>query len=186
MTFIEAKLSDLVAIFGGRLASFSGCKPVSSELSLLGIQSLEKAGPNHLGFLASSKFRDQLLDTQASVVLVRESQFEDLCKYLSNTSKQAVNSVAWLVSDPYLYYAKIQQWWVKHSESKPAEGIHAQAVVDPTARIASTASIAANCVIGAHVKIGEGSRIEAGVVLGNNVEVGSFSRIYPHVTVYDE
>ena len=95
-------------------------------------------------------------------------------------------SVAWVVSDPYLYYAKLQQWWVAHSEFKPAPGIHPRAVIDPTATIAPSAMIAANCVIGANTKVGEGSRIEAGVVLGNHVEVGANTRIYPNVTVYDE
>lgn len=186
MNFIETKLGDLVASFGGRLASFSGEGAVSSDLLLCGIQSLEKAGPKHLGFLANPKFRDQLLHTAAGVVLVRESQFSELQQHLKGQGTASIQTLAWLVSDPYLYYAKIQQWWVAQSEFKPAPGVHARAVVDPTAWVAPTASIAANCVIGAHVKVGAHSRIEAGVVLGNHVEVGEFSRIYPNVTVYDE
>mgnify|MGYP006198693315 CR=1 FL=1 len=187
MNFIETKLGDLVAQFGGRLASFnSPAELESSELLLKGIQALEKAGPNHLGFLANPKFRDQLLTSNVGVVLVRESQFSDLCEYLINNKTEPVAALAWLVNDPYLYYAKLQQWWVAQSEFKVAPGIHPRAVVDPSAQIASTASIAANCVIGAHAKVGEGSRIEAGVVLGNHVEVGAHTRIYPNVTVYDE
>lgn len=187
MIFIETKLGDLVAQFGGRLASFNGQMPVESgDLTLKGIQPLEKAGPSHLGFLANPKFRDQLLACAAGVVLIRESQFGELCEYLSDKQGKPVNALAWLVNDPYLYYAKIQQWWVAQSEFKPAPGIHPRAVVDPSAQIAPTASIAANCVIGANSKVGEGSRIEAGVVLGNHVKVGDFSRIHPNVTVYDE
>lgn len=186
MNFIETKLGDLVALFGGRLASFSGDNSVSSDLLLSGIQSLEKAGPHNLGFLANPKFRDQLLTSSAGVVLVRESQFSELQSYLKAKQLESIKTRAWLVNDPYLYYAKIQQWWVSHSEYKPAPGVHPRAVVDPTALVAPTASIAANCVIGAHAKVGEGSRIEAGVVLGNHVEVGEYCRIYPNVTVYDE
>lgn len=187
MIFIETKLGDLVAQFGGRLASFSSQTPVvPGDLTLEGIQPLEKASPNHLGFLANPKFRDQLLDSNAGVVLVRESQFTELCEFLAKNRSKPCDTLAWLVNDPYLYYAKIQQWWVSKSEFKPAPGIHPRAVVDPSAQIAPSASIAANCVIGANAKVGEGSRIEAGVVLGNHVEVGSGTRIYPNVTVYDE
>lgn len=187
MKFVETKLSDLVALFGGQLASFNNVSPDSNRL-LAGIQSLEKGSVCHLGFLANPKFREQLLNTGIGVVLVRESQFEDLCLYLKNNPNRLDSSetIAWLVSDPYLYYAKIQQWWVTSSEARPAAGIHPQAVVDPSAQIAPTASIAANCVIGANTKVGEGCRIEAGVVLGANVEVGAHTRIYPNVTVYDE
>ena len=186
MNFIETKLDDLVAVFGGRLASFSGEDVVSADLSLQGIQSLEKAGPNNLGFLANTKFRDLLITTAAAVVLVRESQFSELQQHLKDKGSSASRMLAWLVSDPYLYYAKIQQWWVAQSEFKPSPGIHVSAVVHPSAWVAATASIAAHCVIGAHAKVGEGSRIEAGVVLGNHVEVGASTRIYPNVTVYDE
>ena len=187
MIFIETKLGDLVAQFGGRLALFNGqIAPDAGDLNLQGIQPLEKSGPNHLGFLANPKFRDQLLTSNAGVVLVRESQFPELCDFLAKNQVTHRHTVAWLVNDPYLYYAKIQQWWVAKSEFKPKPGIHPSAVVDPSAQIAPGASIAANCVIGANAKVGEGSRIEAGVVLGNHVEVGSFTRIYPNVTVYDE
>ncbi|WP_341236362.1 UDP-3-O-(3-hydroxymyristoyl)glucosamine N-acyltransferase [uncultured Limnobacter sp.] len=186
MNFIETKLSTLLEQFGGRLASFGDDQTVAGDIVLTGIQSLEKAGGNHLGFLANPKFRDQLLSTKAGVVLVRESQFESICQYLEESAAHAPSSVAWLVNDPYLYYAKLQQWWVACSEFKPQAGIHPRAVVDPTATIAPSAMVAANCVIGAHVKVGEGSRIEAGVVLGNHVEVGDATRIYPNVTVYDE
>ncbi|WP_138517850.1 UDP-3-O-(3-hydroxymyristoyl)glucosamine N-acyltransferase [Limnobacter alexandrii] len=186
MNFIETKLSTLLEQFGGRLASFGDDSVVSGDIQLAGIQPLEKAGGKHLGFLANPKFRDQLLSTKAAVVLVRESQFESLCQFLKESSGTVTTPVAWLVSDPYLYYAKLQQWWVAHSEFKPQPGIHPRAVVDPSATIAPSAMIAANCVIGAHAKVGDGSRIEAGVVLGNHVEVGANTRIYPNATVYDE
>ena len=190
MNFIETKLDDLVEKFGGRLALFDGKDlPVSKQV-LNGIKPLENAGPSSLGFLVNSKFRDQLQQSKAGAVLVRESQFDALCLYLNSQTSAGVKiaslPTAWLVSDPYLYYAKIQQWWVSQSELKPAPGVHPRAVIEPTATIASTASIAANCVIGAHAKVGEGCVIGAGVVLGNHVEVGNSTRIYPNVTVYDD
>lgn len=186
MKFIEVKLGDLVSEFGGRISSFGTAHHANSEIKLQGIQPLEKAAACHLGFLASAKFREQLLTTKAGVVLVRESQFDELSKYISKVTTQPLDAIAWLVSDPYLYYAKLQQWWVARSEFKPAAGIHPSAVIDPSAQVSKTAFVGPNSVVGACATIGEGARIEAGVVLGCNVEVGDFTRIYPNVTIYDE
>jgi UDP-3-O-[3-hydroxymyristoyl] glucosamine N-acyltransferase len=191
MKFIEAKLGDLLALFGGRLASFNGKADVPLSLDLVGIQPLEKAGPEHLGFLASTKFKDQLLHSRAGVVLIREQHFDELREFLSRLEvAQDVQSpcrpVAWLVSDPYLYYARIQQWWVAQSETRQPPGIHPSAVVDPSAMIAETASIGPNAVVGAFSEVGEGARIYPGVVLGRHVRIGVGTRIHPNVTVYDE
>jgi UDP-3-O-[3-hydroxymyristoyl] glucosamine N-acyltransferase len=189
MIFSETTLGELLALFGGRLASFNKNSSLNSDLPLCGIQSLEKCQKNNLGFLSNPKFRDQLFTTQAGAVLVSESDFDEIYEYLDKHPTKletSIKAVAWLVDNPYLYYAKVQQWWVSQSEVKPLSGIHPRAFVDSTAVVAATASIAANCVVGAYTKVGEGCRIEAGVVLGNFVEVGNHSRIYPNVTVYDE
>lgn len=187
MKFIDAKLGDLVAMMGGSLASFNdGNAPPADHLLLKGIQPLDKAEPHHLAFLANLKFRDQLKTSRAGVVLVRDKHHQELCEFLRHEPGCTLKATAWLVSDPYLYYAKIQQWWVSQSEVKPVAGIHPSAVVDISARIADTASIGPNCVIGAHCSVGDGSRIEAGVVLGRAVHVGDFTRIHPNVVIYDE
>jgi UDP-3-O-[3-hydroxymyristoyl] glucosamine N-acyltransferase len=94
--------------------------------------------------------------------------------------------LAWLVSDPYLYYAKIQQWWVAQSEFRPEAGIHPSAVVDPYAQVDASAYVGPNAVVGAGSQVGAFVRLEAGVVIGREVQIGQGSRLYPNVTIYDE
>lgn len=186
MKFIDVRLSHLVQRFGGRL---SGFEPTTQMLDpvLQGIQSLDKGGAHHLGFLSSVKYRDQLLDSRVAVVLVRETDFDALTQHLTSSARDSEHPLplAWLVSDPYLFYAKIQQWWVEQSESRPT-GIHPSAVVDPYAQVDASAYVGPNAVVGAGCKVGAFVRLEAGVVLGRDVQIGQGSRLYPNVTIYDE
>ncbi|MCQ8896026.1 UDP-3-O-(3-hydroxymyristoyl)glucosamine N-acyltransferase [Limnobacter humi] len=186
MKFIETALSQLVVQFGGNICSFSGL-PSQSNPSLRGIQTLEKGTAEHLGFLANPKYKEQLLTTRIGVVMVKADQFEGLSAWLSDQGRDPTSApLAWLLPDPYLAYAKIQQWWLAQSEFKPAPGIHPTAVVDPLANIDPSASVGPNVVIGAHAVIANGVRLDAGVVIGRDVQVGTRTRIYPNVTVYDE
>lgn len=189
MKFIDVELDHLVHRFGGRVCSFDSSNGAESLNPVLqGIQPLEKGGPYHLGFLSNVKRREQLLNTRVAVVLVRENDFDSLVQYLTETSRDSgvPLPLAWVVADPYLYYAKVQQWWVEQSEFRPEAGIHPSAVVDPHAHVDSSAYVGPNVVVGAGSKVGAFVRLEAGVVIGREVQVGQGSRLYPNVTIYDE
>lgn len=187
MQFIQTSLGSLINEFGGEVRSFEESpRPTPPEAMLLnGIQTLERGGGNHLGFLANPKYREQLLNTQVGVVLVRADQFDALAAFLQ-ANRQAPGPLAWLVPDPYLAYARIQQWWVKVSQVLPAPGIHPSAVIGAGAQLAPTAYVGPNVVVGAGCVIGEHVRLEAGVVLGAQVHIGEETRVYPNVSVYDE
>ncbi|HEX4880493.1 MAG TPA: UDP-3-O-(3-hydroxymyristoyl)glucosamine N-acyltransferase [Limnobacter sp.] len=187
MQFVETSLSTLLDNFGGQTASFQPQAGWDVQASLCGIQSLERAGAHHLSFLSNPKLKHLLLSTHAAVVLVRESHFDELRAYVQMHA-QAGQSLpaAWLVPDPYLAYARIQQWWVSASQPKPQPGVHSSAVVHSSAQIHPSASVGPNVVIGRGSAVGEGTQVGAGVVLGDAVVIGSNTRIHPNVTVYDE
>ena len=46
-------------------------------------------------------------------------------------------------ADPYLYFARLTQWWAERTRPPPARGVHASAVVDPARASAPTSSIGA-------------------------------------------
>lgn len=62
-------------------------------------------------------------------------------------------------------------------------GVHATAVIDPSAKIGEQASIQPYAVIEAGVEIGSGTVIGAGSYVGHGTTVGSDSLIYPQVTI---
>ena len=64
-------------------------------------------------------------------------------------------------------------------------GVHASAVVAPSARVAASAQIDAHAVVGSDCTIGEDAVIGAGAVLGTNVSVGRGTRIGARVTLLD-
>ena len=64
-----------------------------------------------------------------------------------------------------------------------AAGIHATALVDPSARIGGGVSIGAYAVVGSEVEIGDGSTIGAHCTIEGPTRIGRDNRIHPHVAI---
>lgn len=141
---------------------------------------LELAQKGAFAFLSSSRLKEQLLVTQASVVALSQSDYDDL---LSDGAVR-VETVYVCTSAAYALYAHIAQRFYLNQPFNG--GIHASALLAETAYIDSTAQIGARVVLGESVRIGARVILKAGVVLGHGVSVGDDTVIHPNVTVYDE
>ncbi|HEY9237895.1 MAG TPA: UDP-3-O-(3-hydroxymyristoyl)glucosamine N-acyltransferase, partial [Burkholderiaceae bacterium] len=84
---------------------------------------------------------------------------------------------------PYLYFAKLTQWWAQRTRAAATPGVHPSAVVDPDARVAPTASIGALSVIEAGAVIGERTVIGAHGFVGREATIGADCRFAARVTV---
>jgi UDP-3-O-[3-hydroxymyristoyl] glucosamine N-acyltransferase len=140
------------------------------------IASLAQARPGDLTFLGNPKYRTAVATTLGSVVIVPED----------HPGAPAANQVFLRVANPSLALARVckrieQQLW-----PRPAAGVHASAVVDPSAQIGPGVVIGPLCVVEAGAVIGERAWLEAGVFVGHNVRVGADSRLYPGVKVLAE
>ncbi|WP_019674875.1 UDP-3-O-(3-hydroxymyristoyl)glucosamine N-acyltransferase [Arsukibacterium perlucidum] len=136
------------------------------------VATLEHAGAGAISFLANSKYRKFLSQTQASAVLVKA---EDL-------SFVAPGVNALVVADPYVAFAQIAQ--LLDSTPDIASGIHPSAIIDTTAVIGDNCAIGPNAVISAGVVLGDGVQLGAGTVIGLGAQIGSGSRLWANVTVY--
>ncbi|MDT3272405.1 UDP-3-O-(3-hydroxymyristoyl)glucosamine N-acyltransferase [Shewanella sp. SP2S2-4] len=136
------------------------------------VATLEHAKAGQISFLANSKYRSQLEETQASAVL------------LSAKDAQDYQGTALIVKDPYVGFARVAQYL--DTTPKAAVGIHPSAQIDASAHIGEGVAIGANAVIGANVILGEDVQIGAGVVLGQDVVIGSKTRLWANVTVYHD
>ncbi|WP_290675532.1 UDP-3-O-(3-hydroxymyristoyl)glucosamine N-acyltransferase [Aquabacterium sp.] len=137
------------------------------------IGALDTVRPDAISFLSNPKYRSQLASTLAVCVIVSPAVKDEA----------AARGAAIVCDDPYLYFARLTQWWATRVRPRPAAAVHPSAVVDATA------------VIGQGVTIGPLVVIEAGVVIGDNVIVGSHcavgararigagSKLAPHVTL---
>ena len=137
------------------------------------ISPLDSAGPSTISFLANPRYAAQLASSNAGCVIVAPALRDAV----------AQRAAAILTPDPYLYFARLTQWWAARTRPAVQAGVHASAVVDPGARVAASATIEALAVIEAGARIGEGAVIGAHCVVGSGAQVGDHTLLSPSVTV---
>ena len=129
-----------------------------------GLAPLKEAGPHDLSFLQATRLEEasrRLSETQACAVLVADSL----------TSLQSDTATLIRVRDPLgSLLSLIPQFF---SPSPLPEGIHATAVIDPSARIEDDVSIGPYAVIGPLVRIEAGSRLYSHVVVYPGAHIGA-------------
>jgi len=118
-----------------------------SDCKIDNVASLQNAKSGSIAFFSNLKLKQQLLETQASAVIL-DKKFIDLCP-----------THALITDNPYLVYAKIAA--LLNPLPKPASGIH------PTAIIAENSTLGESCYIGPNTVV------EGGCVIGDNVYIGS-------------
>lgn len=149
-------------------ATFRGCADVVVE----GIAPLNKAGERQLTFISNAKFRDQLANCQASILVVSPADVE-FCAEHSNLL---------IVNDPYVAYAKLAQYM--DSTPKAASGIHPSAVLFDKISLGKNVSIGANAVIEEGVELGDNVVIGANCFVGKSAKIGANTQLWANVSVY--
>ncbi|MDX8402464.1 MAG: UDP-3-O-(3-hydroxymyristoyl)glucosamine N-acyltransferase [Mariprofundaceae bacterium] len=144
------RLADIAALVGGEIR---GADP---EAEIRGVNTLDRAAPDELSFLANPRYRGRLNGTRAAAVL------------MAPDDPAEVPSVR--VGDPYLAFALVQRHF--HPEPESTGLRHPSAVVEPDAELASDAELGAHCYIGHGVRIGAGTRVLAGCVIEDGATVG--------------
>lgn len=134
-----------------------------------GVATLALAGASQLAFLANPRYRSQLTDCDAGLVVMRE---EDAEGYAGD---------ALIAKDPYAAFAKIAALFDHRPAFTP--GIHPSAAIDPSAEIAPDASIAAFVSIGPRSRVDAGAFVGPGCVIGEDCVVGAGSELSARVTL---
>jgi UDP-3-O-[3-hydroxymyristoyl] glucosamine N-acyltransferase len=134
----------------------------SIEGPITGIAALQDAQAGDLSFLGNAKYKSQVAETRASVVLL-PADYE---------GEPAEGQVFLLVEQPSaalaLVCARIEQsLW-----PRPEPGVHASAVVDPAATVDPTATVGPLCVVEAGAFIGAGTHLHAQVFVGRDARIG--------------
>ena len=159
-------LGAIVEALGGQLLG-------EAQLLVARLAPISTAGPSELSFVAQAKYANQVHTTRAGALIVPPSLQADA----------ATRGACIVTDDPYLYFARLTQWWkVQHCPQSPAR-IDPLASIHPTAVVDPDVTIDAFAVVSAGVRIGAGARIGAHTVLAAGASVGSGSVLYPKVTV---
>ncbi|MEO8803448.1 MAG: UDP-3-O-(3-hydroxymyristoyl)glucosamine N-acyltransferase [Rudaea sp.] len=155
-------LSALATRFGLELRG-------DGQREIHGVGTLAQATLQQLGFLANPQYRSQLASSQAGAIILRADTAADW------------PGACLIAPDPYLAFAKIAALF----ECAPAvaAGIHATAVVAPSAMVAADASIGPHCVIEADACIDTGAVIGPHCIVGERCRVGAQSHLLARVTL---
>ena len=154
----------------GELVTRFGCELIGDpDVTVEGVATLANATPTSLTFLSNQAFKPQLASTRAAAVILRPHDADD-CPV-----------AAILHADPYACYARMAA--VVCPPPAHAPGVHAQAFVDPGARVAASAHIAAHAFVGERSVIGENVYVGPGTMIGPDCVIGDDCRLLGNVSV---
>lgn len=179
----QYKLCELVDFISTKLTEPVELVLNSSDpnLEISAVATLSSATKNNLSFYTNSLYREDLLKSNAGVIII-SAKHKELVAHL-NTSAFIVTQ------NPHAVYATIAGLY---SESKDAKSdcnsnykIHSTAVIGANCKIASKVSIGAYVCIGDNVEIADNVVIKPGVVIGDNCKILSGTLIHPKVVIYN-
>ena len=168
-TATDVSLREIVAQLGGELLGDTSA--AAARIDRIG--PLEGATPSTITFLSNPRLRPLLAASSAGCVIVGPALRDAV----------AQRGAAIVTPDPYLYYARLTQWWAARSRRAAVAGVHATAVVDPSARIGAGASIGPFVVIEAGAEVGERAVVGAHCFIGAAAVVGAETRLAARVTL---
>ena len=165
----DVSLGEISERLGGELIGDAATR-------IAAIGPLDSATPQAIAFLANPQYARQLATSRAACVIVAPA-FRDAA---------AARGAAIVTPDPYLYFARLTQWWAERTRPARVPGVHPTALVDATAEIAADATIDALAIIEAGASIGAGVSIGAHTVVGRDCRIGAGTRLAQRVTLLFE
>ena len=164
---MSLRLGQIVDALGGRLEG------ADRDTEIQRIAPLESAGPGDLAFLSNPRYRSQLAASRAACVIVAPGMRE-----------AALERGACIVADqPYVYFARVTQLWVRAQGLGARAGIHPSAVVDAQAQVHPTATIGPLCVVERGAVIGAHTVLKSRVTVGERCTVGARCILHPGVVI---
>lgn len=155
-------LGELAGQLGANLHGDASCR-------IFKVATLESANKGDVSFFSNRRYKDQLLATRASAVILAPADADDC-------------PVATVVLDnPYLGYARAAALLAPPPKFEP--GIDKTAVLTGNARVASSASIGANVVLETGVVIDDNAVIGPGCVVGRDSSIGPDTVLVANVSI---
>ncbi len=174
MFSIRALAEEIARRSQGRLTSLM--LGGAEDLSVTRFAPLDRAGAEHVAFIAQPKLRDALAVSKAGVIVMREA--DRAAVWGSSEPGRAIVVTA----DPYAWFAWALQIM---TQGAPQAGyVHPRAVVEPGATVDPSARIEANAVIGKGAVVGARAHVYPGVSVGEGARIGEDVILYANVSVY--
>ncbi|MFM2057373.1 MAG: hypothetical protein RLY71_1758 [Pseudomonadota bacterium] len=162
----QVSLAQLHAALGGDLIG-------DGTLPICRIAPLADAGPDEISFVAQARYRAQIASTRAGCLIVPPALAEEA----------GARGAAIVSPDPYLYFARLTQWWARRFRLGAPAGVHPSAVVADDVVLGEGVSIGPQAVVEAGAVLGERAVIGALGFVGAGVVIGADTRLAPRVTL---
>jgi len=159
---IPMKLSHIASTLDARLENGS------PDTEITGLTGIEHAGPGELTFVSNPKYAAAARSTKASAVIVGEDF-------------PAIATAMLRAKNPYLSFARALELF--HQPPRYRAGLHATAIVHPSARIGANAHIGPYVVIDEDVVIGANAVLLAHAVIYPGVKIGDNFFAHAHAIV---
>jgi UDP-3-O-[3-hydroxymyristoyl] glucosamine N-acyltransferase len=157
-------LAELARLVGGQVRG-------DGALRISGVGTLDDAGPGELTWAIGPHHARKLANARASAALgPSELAATTIPAILVKDVEQALATILGRFEQP--------AW-------QPAVGVHAAAVIDPSAQLAEGVAVGPYVVVGPRSTVGAGSILHAGVYVGAECRIGSACELWPHVFVGD-
>ena len=166
---MSKSLGSLVEALGGDLLG-------DPATPIVRLAPLSTAQTGALAFVAQARYIHQIQTTGASALIVTPEL----------ATAAAARGACIVTPDPYLYFARLTQWWRAELAPVAAPAVHPSASIHPTALVDPLADVGAFAVVDAEARIAKGARIGAHCVIGARAEVGEGSVLYSRVTIGDD
>jgi len=162
------RLGQIIDALGGSLTG-------SPDLSIDRLAPLETATAHSLSFVSQARYLGGLESTQVGAVIIRPEW---------QARAEAAGLACIVTPDPYLYFARLTQWWrAQHRPPLAGPMIHPSAVVDPSADVHPSARIGPLCVIEAGARVGAQSWLKSRVTVGEDCQIGERCILHAGVVI---
>jgi UDP-3-O-[3-hydroxymyristoyl] glucosamine N-acyltransferase len=161
-------LAEIVDALGGHLHG-------DPQQKVSRLATLESATEDDLSFLSNPRYQSQLIHTRAGCVILSPRVPRELLAGL----KASIET-----PDPYLYFARLTQWWRRRRpEDSQDPLIHAAAYIHPAAKVDPTARIGPFCVVEKGAKVGANTWLKSHVTIGENCVIGEACILHAGVSI---
>ena len=164
---MSLQLGQIVDALGGSLEG------VSRDTEIQRIAPLESAGCGDLAFLSNPRYQSQLAASRAACVIVGPGM----------RAAALARGGCIVADDPYVYFARLTQLWVRAQGQGAPAGVHPSAVVDTQAQVHPTAAVGPLCVVERGAVIGAHTVLKSRVTVGERCTVGARCILHPGVVI---
>lgn len=136
---------------------------------------IEEAASGQLAFLANPKYEEHLYSTNASIIIVNESQ----------ELRQPITATLIRVPDAYSAFASLLDKY-QQLQTQQLKGIQEPVYIHARAKIGDDVFIGAFCYLGDGAIVANGAKIFANAYIGDNAIIGENTVLHPGVKVYHD